>query len=81
MATPDTPIDFTVGDQERLARIEMHLTVISKLPCLTDAPCPENDRISALEKSRERGLVGVATFIVGAALYSVKLLYEFFSGG
>lgn len=80
MAKADTPIPFTIGDQERLVRIEKGLEIVTKLPCVSDAPCPEDDRIKALEQSRNRGLVGLATFIVGACLYGLKLFIEFIGG-
>lgn len=81
MAKADTPIPFTIGDQERLVRIEEGLETLQKLPCITDAPCPENDRIAALETSRTRGLYGMVTFVVGAALYGLKAFVEWIGSG
>lgn len=74
MADPGTPIPFTVGDQDRLVRIEEGLKNLLKNP-------PLQDRVVALETSRTRGLYGMVTFMAGAALYGLKLFVEWIGGG
>jgi len=59
MLKKDKPIDFTVGDQERLVTIEVVLNSIDrkidKLPCQLEPPkCLANDRIKSLEESRKK---------------------------
>lgn len=56
MATPETEIAFTVGDQERLKEIEIVsgkiLEKLNHLPCRpdNDTPCPNEGWIRAVEK-------------------------------
>jgi hypothetical protein len=82
MAAPDTKIDFTIGDQERLMRMETYqeetLRLLKHLPCQPEAikDCPQGDRIVAIERrtnsiaSWVTGLV--ATLLAGGMLALVS---------
>jgi hypothetical protein len=74
MATNDTKIDFTIGDQKALARIEvMQRKVLNKLthlPCQDEAvgPCPQENRMVSIEQKADRAVMwiqGIITTIIG----------------
>jgi hypothetical protein len=88
MAAPTTKIDFTVGDQERLVKIEAlqekMLNKLSHLPCSSDndLPCPQEGWITAVEKKVDvanswvRGIVAsllVGSILTGAAAFLTHL--------
>lgn len=78
MATPETKIDFTVGDQQALARIEVSmqkvLNKLTHLPCQDEAvkPCPQNDRLIAIEDKATRAVMWIqgiiATLLAGGII-------------
>ena len=82
MATPETKIDFTVGDQQALARIEVSmekvLNKLTYLPCQDEAikPCPQNDRMVAIEGKANRAVMWIqgiiATILAGGVLAGVS---------
>ena len=81
MAEPNTPIPFTVGDQERLKGIEDKIVTLCKTMSEPFSRCATNmEKIDTLEKAREkaskRWTVGGITIGGGLVLYAIK---EFFS--
>ena len=78
MATPETEIAFTVGDQERLKEIEIlqkkALEKLDHLPCMpgNDTPCPNEGWIRAVEKKVD----GTRNWVAGviAVLFSAGVI-------
>lgn len=78
MAAPETRIDFTVGDQQTLARIEVLnekvLDKLNHLPCQDQAvvPCPQDKRMVAMEQKANRAVMWIqgiiATILTGGTL-------------
>jgi hypothetical protein len=78
MATPETKIDFTVGDQQTLARIEVNmkkvLNKLAHLPCQDEAikPCPQENRMVAIEQKANKAVMWIqgiiATLLAGGIL-------------
>jgi hypothetical protein len=86
MATPETKIDFTVGDQQTLARIEaLNERVLDKLkhlPCQDQAvtPCPQEDRMIAIEQKANRAVTWiqsiVATIFAGGIVAALAVFLD-----
>lgn len=66
MADPNTPIPFTVGDQERLKSIEVKLGELFK--CFDPALA---ERVASLEASRKRWTGVLITLFSGSTLAAI----------
>jgi len=70
MASKETPIPFTVGDQERLVKIEQTLERMPEAISIAVGnikivhTCAQEERIGSLEKSRENWYKNIRTGIV-----------------
>ena len=82
MATPETKIDFTIGDQQALARIEVSmkkvLNKLTHLPCQDEAlkPCPQEQRMVSIESKANRAVMWIqgiiATILAGGVIAGIS---------
>ncbi len=85
MASEDTRIGFTVGDQERVVRMETILERIDEkldqLPCQHEPPlCTQEARLGSLEKTRGRWYKGLITLVVGTLVAGIVAIFNTVAG-
>lgn len=81
MAKEDMEVGFTLGDQERMVRMEDVLggldTKLDNLPCQTGPPthCAQGLRITSLEDSRKKTVGAIITVAIGTFLAGVAAIF------
>lgn len=82
MADSSHKIPYTIGDQERQVRIEEGIADIKELLENPLPRCAVNmEKIASLEQSRKRGKYLSGSIIIGFALYTLKSIFNFMTGG
>lgn len=85
MAAPDEPIPFTVGDQERLKRLEVKMdAVCHSVACVTNIePTPEilDARLQSLEATRKKWYTALGSLTVMGLIAIISAAVAHWFGG